>query len=105
MYIIYLRSGLIHNYSTKKRCYILVDGQPNLHLSFRPDKSIILNWGDVFEDFLSAKNSYYKKVLTSRRLQNVFQEKIKPQRALGVQVLLLANSITSTSNMISDDNL
>jgi len=102
----YLRSGLIHNYSTKKRGhYALVDGKPNLHLNLTPEKTVIINYEDFFEDFISAKNKYYKRVLESKKLQYVFQERIERQGALDIRILLLANSIASTASMTGDDDL
>lgn len=103
---IYLRSGLIHNYSTKKQnCFALVDGQPDLHLTLTPEKVVFLNWENFYEDFLSAKDLYYEKVLDSKALQSAFEERIKRQGALDVRHFVLPNFITAAASMIGDDDL
>jgi hypothetical protein len=103
---IYLRSGLIHNYSTKKQSYYaLVDRQPHLHLTSTAEKAVILNWENFFEDFLSAKDKYYEKVLESKKLQHVFLERVKRQGVLDIRDIFLANSVTATASLIGDDDL
>lgn len=89
-FYLYLRCGLVHNYSTKTSKYALTDGCPSVHLAGAPDGTIVLNWEDFFSDFLNARGSYYEAVRQSPTLQCLLQEQIGKRGLLKVQRGLLS---------------
>lgn len=83
----YLRCGLVHNYSTKTSKYALQDGHPLVHLKKAPDGTIVLNWEDLFSDFLVAKEKYYKAMWQSEELQDNLRKQIARRGPLQVRRL------------------
>lgn len=82
-----LRNGLAHNLTIHQNEFILCFNKKNNHLKKTNEKSIIINFENLYNDFKDAIKLYFDKLSNDKNLQNNFTKIYPKNKIIGERII------------------